>query len=50
MFRRLLLLKGKPVSSDATLGLTYSHDGDLLTVDVGADEQYRIPDALPFGG
>lgn len=50
MFRRLLLVKGKPVSSDATLGLTYSHEGDLLTVDVGSDEQYRIPDALPFGG
>jgi hypothetical protein len=50
VFRRLLLVKGKPVSSDATLGVIYSHEGDLLTVDVGAEEQYRIPDALPFGG
>lgn len=49
-FRRLLLVKGKPVSSDATFGLTSSREGDLLTVDVGSDEQYRIPDALPYGG
>ena len=50
IFRRLLLVKGKPVSSDAALGLTYSREGDLLIVDVGSDEQFRIPDALPFGG
>jgi len=48
--RRLLLLKGVPVAADSPLEFTFRREGDLLTIDFGADEQYRIPDALVFGG
>lgn len=49
VFRRLLLVKGKPVS-DATLGLIYSHEGDLLTVHARCRGAVRLPYVLPFGG
>ena len=48
--RRVLLIKGLPVSSDSTSELTHAREGDELILNVGTDEQYRIPDALPFGG
>jgi hypothetical protein len=48
--RHVLLIKGRPVSTDSTLELTHAREGDELIINVGSDEQFRIPDALPFGG
>ncbi|MCX7178568.1 MAG: hypothetical protein NTX56_07245 [Proteobacteria bacterium] len=48
--RRILLIKGIPVSTDAAPALTYSREADVVIINVGTDEQYRIPDALPLGG
>ena len=48
--RRILFVKGSPVASDSTEPLTYSHEGDLNVVKLGADERYEIPDALIWGG
>lgn len=48
--RHVLLIKGLPVSTDSTSVLTHAREGDELIINVGTDEQYRIPDALPFGG
>ncbi len=48
--RNVLLIKGRPVSTDSTSDVTHTREGDELTITVGSDEQFRIPDALPFGG
>ena len=48
--RHVLLIKGRPVSTDSTAELAHARQGDELIIDVGTDEQFRIPDALPFGG
>jgi hypothetical protein len=49
--RRILFVKGKPVSSDATDDLTFTRqaDRDQTIVSIGA-ERYDIVDALIFGG
>ena len=48
--RHVLLIKGQPVSTDSTSELIHVREGDELIINVGSDEQYLIPDALPFGG
>jgi hypothetical protein len=48
--RHVLLIKGRPVSADSTSDVTHTREGDELIINVGSDEQFRIPDALPFGG
>jgi hypothetical protein len=48
--RRILFLKGKPVASDSPDPLTFTRQGDVTTVKLGADEWYAIPDALVTGG
>lgn len=48
--RRILFVKGKPVASDSPSPLTFTHEGHLTTVNLGADEWYDIPDALLTGG
>jgi hypothetical protein len=48
--RRILFVKGQPVASDSTDPLTFTRQGDVTTVKLGADERYEIPDALVTGG
>jgi hypothetical protein len=48
--RRILFVKGKPVASDSPDALTFTRQGDVTTVKLGADEWYAIPDALVMGG
>ena len=48
--RRILFVKGKPVASDSADPLTFTRQGDVTTVKLGADERYEIPDALVAGG
>jgi hypothetical protein len=48
--RRILFVKGKPVGSDSPEPLTFTRQGDVTTVKLGADERYEIPDALVTGG
>jgi len=48
--RRILFLKGKPVASDSSDPLTFTRQGDVTTVKLGADEWYEIPDVLVTGG
>jgi len=48
--RRILFVKGKPVASDSSDPLTFTRQGDVTTVKLGADEWYEIPDVLVTGG
>jgi hypothetical protein len=48
--RRILFVKGQPVASDSTDPLTFTRQGDVTTVKLGADERYEIPEALVTGG
>ncbi|MBS1142155.1 MAG: hypothetical protein H6R13_3608 [Proteobacteria bacterium] len=48
--RRILFVKGLPVASDSTEALTYTRQGDLTTIRIGADERVEVPDALIVGG
>ena len=48
--RRILFVQGKPIAADATDPLTFSRQGDLAIVKIGAAERYEIPDALLTGG
>ena len=48
--RRVLFVKGVPTASDATESPTASRSGDTITVSIGADERYEIPEALLIGG
>lgn len=48
--RRVLLLKGLPVSTDANSAFDWQRVGDELILRLGSDEEYRFPDALIVGG
>ena len=48
--RRILFVKGRPVASDSSDPVTFTRQGDVTTVKLGADEWYEIPDALVTGG
>jgi hypothetical protein len=48
--RRILFVKGKPIAADSPEVLTFTRQGDVTTVKLGADEWYAIPDALVVGG
>jgi len=48
--RRILFVKGTPVASDSPDPVTFTRQGDVTTVKLGADEWYEIPDALVTGG
>ena len=48
--RRILFVKGTPVASDSPDPLTFTRQGDVTTVKLGADEWYEIPDVLVTGG
>jgi hypothetical protein len=48
--RRILFVKGKPVTSDSPDPLTFTRQGDVTTVKLGTEERYEIPDALVAGG
>lgn len=48
--RRILFVKGKPVSADAAEAVSATRDGDVTVVKVGTDERYDIPDPLLAGG
>jgi hypothetical protein len=48
--RRILFVKGKPVSSDATETPRSTRNGDTNTVRIGDDERYELPDSLLMGG
>jgi hypothetical protein len=48
--RRILFVKGAPVSSDSPDPMTSSVKGDMTEVVFGRDERYTIPEALVRGG
>ena len=48
--RRILFVKGTPVASDSSDPVTFTRQGDVTTVKLGADERYEIPDVLVTGG
>jgi hypothetical protein len=48
--RLILFVQGKPVASDSQDALSFSRQGDVTVVKLGADERYDIPDALVSGG
>lgn len=50
VLRRLLFVKGVPVSSDATADISVSKSGDRNIVHIGNDERFEFPDALITGG
>jgi hypothetical protein len=50
LVRNVLFVKGQPVASDSAQPMTSSRQGDLVTVRVGDDERYDVPDALLTGG
>jgi hypothetical protein len=50
LIRQLLLVKGQPVASDSAQPISASRHGDVLTISVGSDERYDVPDALLTGG
>jgi hypothetical protein len=48
--RRLLFVAGRPAASDATEATSSERAGDETLIRIGAEERYRIPDALLTGG
>jgi hypothetical protein len=48
--RLILFVQGKPIASDSQDALSFSRQGDVTVVKLGADERYDIPDALVSGG
>lgn len=48
--RRILFVRGKPVSTDSPDALSAERRGETSVVKVGAGEQIEIPDALLTGG
>ena len=48
--RLILFVQGKPVASDSQDALSFSRQGDVTVVKLGADERYEIPDAFVAGG
>ena len=48
--RRILFVKGKPVTADSPEALTAVRTGDVSIVSFGSDERYEIPDAFLSGG
>jgi hypothetical protein len=48
--RRILMVKGQAVSSDATDPVSAARTGDTTTVHIGSDERFDLPDALLQGG
>jgi hypothetical protein len=50
LVRNVLFVKGQPVASDSAQPMTSSRQGDGVTVRVGDDERYDVPDALLTGG
>lgn len=48
--RRILFVKGKPVSSDSPDTLSAGRKGDSSMVTLGGGERYAIPDAFVTGG
>jgi hypothetical protein len=50
LVRNVLFVKGRPVASDSAQTMSSSRQGDLVTVRVGGDERYDVPDALLTGG
>lgn len=50
LVRNVLFVKGQPVASDSAQPMTSSRQGDVVTVRLGSDERYDVPDALLTGG
>jgi hypothetical protein len=50
LVRRVLFVKGEAVASDSAQPLTWSRQGDAVTVRFDTDERYELPDALLTGG
>ncbi|MBP6188807.1 MAG: hypothetical protein KA435_02650 [Azonexus sp.] len=48
--RRILFVKGLPVSSDSTEPLSHVRQGETTHVRLGDREVFEVPDALIFGG
>jgi hypothetical protein len=48
--RRILFVRGKPVTSDSAEAMTFTRQEDVTVVTFGEGERYEIPDALVFGG
>ncbi|CCG40766.1 SH3 domain-containing protein [Magnetospirillum molischianum] len=48
--RRILFVKGKPVSSDAPDPVSHVRRGDLTITRIGTEEHFDIPDAFVGGG
>jgi len=48
--RRILFVRGKPVSTDSPDPVSSEHRGETSVVKVGTKEQIEIPDALLLGG
>ena len=47
---RILFIRGKPVSSDATGSLGHTRKGDVTQVRLGSGLSFDLPDALVSGG
>lgn len=50
LVRNVLFITGKPVASDSAQPMTAERQGDQVTVRIGSDERYDVPDALLRGG
>jgi hypothetical protein len=50
MVRRVLMIKGAPVSTDSPSEFSFVREADELVLTIGTEEQYRIPVALVVGG
>jgi hypothetical protein len=50
LVRNLLFIKGQPVASDSAQEMRSSRQGDTVTVRIGSDERYDVPDVLLTGG
>lgn len=50
LVRTVLFVAGAPAAPDSAQALVSSRQGDVVTVRVGADERYDVPDALLTGG
>jgi hypothetical protein len=48
--RRILFIKGLPVSSDAAEPVTHTRQGDVTSIRIGEQESVAVPDALIIGG
>ncbi len=48
--RILHFQSGEPIMAEGGGNLTWDRRGDLITIEVGGNERYEVPDAVVYGG